>query len=54
MLFMPIPFVVSCGAFSCFNVLQLLKAYANKASGVQTCMFLFAIVVKHTLDRKFI
>jgi len=38
MLFMPI-LLLSLGALSCFNVLQLLKTYANKAFGVQTCFF---------------
>jgi hypothetical protein len=37
--FMRIHFDVSCEVFSCFNVLQLLKAYANKAFGVQTYNF---------------
>jgi len=34
MLFMPIP-LLSLGAFSCFNGLQLLKTYANKAFSIQ-------------------
>jgi len=37
--FMRIHFDVSCETFSCFNVLQLLKAYANQVSGVQTYNF---------------